>query len=272
VSLDRDLAVRYDVRSELDFAIDLADRADELTMAAFTGDPLPFTTKPDGSPVTEADRHVEQVLRSLIAASRSGDGFLGEESSAPTDGRGRRWIVDPIDGTRRFVAGGRGWATQIALEVDATIVVGVTSAPALGSRWWGARDLGATSRTPGAGEQRLFTTTTSSLAAARWSSHPPMQALSGSWRELADRLADRRRYVEPTTHGALMVAEGSLDVCLQLEGAPWDYAAFASVVQAAGGAFSYLDGSSILSGVRPAIFSNGMVHQAALDAIRVNEE
>src|SRR5687767_7905843 len=101
-----------------------------MTTAAFTGGELAFVSKDDGTPVTETDRLVEQRLRDLLADRRGADGFLGEETGMAGVGS-RRWIVDPIDGTRSFIAGGVAWATQIALEVDHRVVLGVTSAPAL---------------------------------------------------------------------------------------------------------------------------------------------
>jgi histidinol-phosphatase len=253
--------------ADLDLALALADAADALTMAVYTGGALEFTAKDDGTPVTETDRLVEATLRSMVHERRPEDGFLGEESgrSGPS---ARQWIVDPIDGTESFAAGGRNWGTQIALVVDGRPVVGTTSAPAVAARWWAGAAGAFARRWDEQDARRLGVTDRPGLPEATWICHPPPAELDGHWRVLAERLAgacgERARVV---SHGALMVAEGRLDVCLTLEGAAWDYAAFAAIVEAAGGRFSYLDGSADLGGVRPALFTNGRLHDDALAAL-----
>lgn len=255
--------------NDLDLALAMADAADALTMAAFTGRGLAFTTKADGSPVSDTDLAVESALRDLLRLQRPTDGFLGEETGASGAAGERCWIVDPVDGTQSFVTGGRNWGTQIALRVGAALVVGVTSAPAAGARWWAGAGRGAFRRFgPDASAAPLRVSTGSSLHTARWVCHPAPADLTGDRRTLADRLvAAAGDGPRSTSHGALMVANGSAEVCLTLEGAPWDYAAFASIVTAAGGRFSYLDGSTDLDGVRPALFSNGALHDRALEAL-----
>lgn len=255
---------------DLGLALELADAADALTMAAFSGAALAFTTKADGSPVSETDRAVESALRDLVARHRPGDGFVGEETGARDPRADRCWIVDPIDGTQSFVGGGRSWATQIALRVSGELRVGVTTAPAARARWWGAAGAGASRRVGRDGRvEPLSTSRVGELAAARWICHPASELLSGAPRDLAARLAHGAGAgTTATSHGALMVAEGSLEVCLALDGAPWDHAAFAAIVTAAGGSFSYLDGSTELrDGMNAALYSNGLVHEAALDVI-----
>jgi len=257
-------------QDDLDFALKMADLADEVTMAAFTGSALHHETKLDGSPVTETDRQVEQALRDLVAESRPGDGFLGEETGV-VQGQHRRWIVDPIDGTQSFIAGGEAWGTLVALEDHQRVLVGVASAPVVGCRWWGADGIGAFGRTATDGPPRnLIATQTSTLDQATWSCNPPIEALSGARRSLAERLCAYGRYVEPeqwTTHPVLMVAEGTMDICLALEGEPWDYAALVAILHAANGKFSYLDSSSELGEAGPAIFSNHLLHDLVLEVL-----
>jgi histidinol-phosphatase len=258
-----------ELEGDLDLALELADAADALTMAAFTGEAIAFEDKDDGTPVTAHDRLVEEKLRAVLAARRPADGFLGEETGASSATENRRWILDPIDGTVSFARGGRNWATQIALEVDGELVLGVTSAPVVDARWWGAAGVGAFRRTThDAGPQPLAVGTAADLAGATWISYPRIDRLSDDWRQLPERLAAACEAVKPTSHGALMVAGGEVDVCLQLGGAPWDYAAFAALVRVAGGSFSYLDGTTALTGNRPAVFSNGRIHAAVLDLLR----
>src|SRR5919202_4210003 len=127
---------------DLSFALDLADLADAITTERFQADDLAVETKPDLSPVTEADRAVEQVLRKRIGEERPGQGVVGEEFGADQP-RDARWILDPIDGTKNYLRGLPVWATLIALERDGRVEVGVASAPALARRWWAARGQGA---------------------------------------------------------------------------------------------------------------------------------
>ena len=127
------------VSAELDFALELADAADAISLPRFGARDLRVERKPDLTPVTDADRAIEQALRALVA--ERGEGFFGEEQGGDPDGV--RWIVDPIDGTKNFVRGIPVWATLIALARDDVLVLGVVSAPALGRRWWAARGEGA---------------------------------------------------------------------------------------------------------------------------------
>src|SRR5579871_6624563 len=94
-----------DIDSDLALALQLADAADEITRAAFRSRDLVVSTKPDLTPVTDADKKVEEVLRARLATSRPADAVLGEEFGTSGPAAGRRWIIDPIDGTKNFVRG-----------------------------------------------------------------------------------------------------------------------------------------------------------------------
>ena len=112
----------------------LADQADSISMERFRAQDLVVDTKPDLTPVTDADRAVEEQLRAILDRARHRDAVQGEEFG--TTGHGsRRWVLDPIDGTKNFVRGVPVWATLIALMVEDEVVAGVVSAPALGRRW-----------------------------------------------------------------------------------------------------------------------------------------
>ncbi|HEX7277087.1 MAG TPA: inositol monophosphatase family protein, partial [Acidimicrobiales bacterium] len=130
---------------DLTLALELADLADGISMARFRAVDLLVTTKPDLTPVTEADHAVEDALRRHLGVVRPGQAFLGEErgDNSCASGAAARWIVDPIDGTKNYVRGVPVWATLIALQRDGRMVAGVVSAPALGRRWWAARGEGA---------------------------------------------------------------------------------------------------------------------------------
>ena len=121
--------------SDLRLALRLADDADKMSMAVFAAGNFDHSTKPDGSPTIPVEEAIEEHLRIVLAHERPEDGFLGEEGGQSGD-TSTCWIVDPIDGTRVFIHGGTAWGTQIALQVDGDLRLGVTSAPAVGSRWW----------------------------------------------------------------------------------------------------------------------------------------
>src|SRR3712207_4626015 len=120
----------------------LADQADSISLDRFKALDLRVDTKPDLTPVTDADRAVEEQLRITLARARTRDAVLGEEMGATGHGP-RRWVLDPIDGTKNFVRGVPVWATLIALFDGDEPVVGLVSAPGLNRRWWAAKGVGA---------------------------------------------------------------------------------------------------------------------------------
>lgn len=255
--------------ADLDLALRLAAAADAIGMRSFTGAAIDHETKADGSPVSDADREVERSLRVMVASERPDDGFLGEEVGA-SGSKERRWIVDGIDGTVLFVAGLTGWATNIALEVDGDVVLGVMTSAALGRRWWARRGRGAwQSRTaaPRATATRLRVSDRVALAGSRSTMIPPLDALTGPRRAAAELLVAAGRYVPPHEHGGLFVADGRADVCWQADGGPWDFAALAVIVEEAGGRFSNLDGRWDVHGRGPVVFSNGAIHAQVLDIL-----
>ncbi len=257
-------AVAASLEEDLALALHLADAADELTRAAFTGDPLAHEIKADGSPVSDTDLAVEQRIVGIVASERPGDGVLGEEvgESGPT---GRRWIVDGIDGTVLFVAGVLGWSTQIALEVDGSPVIGVVTSGADGRRWWAARGQGAWyAPARGVQPERVAVSRRAHLGGGHYTLIPPLDTLSAVRRAAVAPLDDDATYVAPSEHGALFVADGRAEVCVQLGGGPWDFAGLAVIVEEAGGRFSDLAGAADIYGGGPALFSNGPVHDDVL--------
>ena len=142
-------------QDDLALALTLADRADTLTSARFGALDLRVDTKPDLTPVTDADHAVETELRELLGRERPADSIVGEEFGGDTSFTGRQWIIDPIDGTKNFVRGVPVWATLIALLQDGVAVVGAVSAPALQRRWWAAQGRGAFVAVNGESARRL---------------------------------------------------------------------------------------------------------------------
>jgi histidinol-phosphatase len=241
------------VGSDLELALQLADAADAISSAHYrTG--LAVETKPDLTPVTEADRAVEAELRRLLTSERPDDAILGEEEGAAGSGP-RRWIVDPIDGTRNYARGIPIWATLIALEEDGRIRVGVASAPALGRRWWAERGGGAH-----AGPERIRVS-----AVERIEDSVLSFALDRQLPEIAERAWHVRGVGDFWAH--MLVAEGAADAAVDAIGVSvWDLAAVQVIVEEAGGRFSDLSGESRLdSGT--AVSSNGLLHEDVLAAL-----
>ena len=166
---------------DLTLALTLADRADALTRARFGALDLSIDTKPDLTPVTDADRAVEDELRRVLGRERSDDSIVGEEFGGTTTFSGRQWIIDPIDGTKNFVRGVPVWASLIALLEDGVPTVGVVSAPALQRRWWAARGQGAFAAVDGEA-RRLSVSAVAELGSASLS----FSSLSG-WAQRGSR-------------------------------------------------------------------------------------
>ena len=282
----------YALSDDLQLALALADAADAISRARFTALDLVVTTKPDRTPVTDADRAVERAIRDRLAEQRPDDGILGEEFGT-AGSTTRQWIIDPIDGTAGFLRGIPIWATLIALAIDGVPVLGVVSAPALGKRWWGATGSGA------------WSTDTTAAAAASSSSSSEADASPTRLRDAPTRLRDAPTRLRVSgidtlaeasiSYGSLqqwdqaghldelvtlsrqvwrtraygdmwsymLLAEGHLDVAGEFDLQPYDMAALAPIVQEAGGTFTSVDG-------KPgpwhgsALATNGLLHAATL--------
>ncbi|MEO3750168.1 histidinol-phosphatase [Streptomyces sp. B6B3] len=258
-----------DYHDDLRLAHVLADAADAATMARFKALDLKIETKPDMTPVSEADRAAEELIRSSLQRARPRDAVLGEEFGSEGQGP-RRWVIDPIDGTKNYVRGVPVWATLIALVERGAggdqPVVGVVSAPALNRRWWAALGGGAYTGRSLHSASRLQVSRVARLADASFS----YSSLSG-WEELGllGGLLDLSRACWRTrAYGDfwsyMMVAEGAVDICAEPELSLWDMAAPAIVVAEAGGRFTGLDGRDGPHGANAAA-SNGLLHDALLD-------
>jgi len=238
---------------DLTLALALADVADGISLGRFRARDLVVETKPDLTPVTEADRAVEEAIRTLLAAKRPGDGMLGEEFGA-TGGGSRRWIVDPIDGTRNYSRGIPVWATLIALEEDGVPRLGVVSAPALRRRWWAERGQGAF-----ADGDPIHVS-----AVARVEDAVISFALEQRLPALAERCWHPRGYGDFWAH--MLVAEGAVDGAIDAVGVSlWDLAAIQPIVEEAGGRFSDREGAARADG-GAAVSSNGLLHEELLRA------
>jgi histidinol-phosphatase len=244
------------VSADLALAHRLAAAADALSMARFRARDLVVETKPDLTPVTDADRAVETAIRELLAVERPDDAVLGEEYGA-AEGR-RRWLVDPIDGTRNFSRGIPVWATLIALEEDGAVRLGVVSAPALGRRWHAERGGGAWS-----GDDRLRVSSVRRIEDAVLSF-----ALEQPIPSLATAAWHARGYGDFWSH--MLVAEGAVDGAIDAVGVSvWDIAPLQVIVEEAGGRFSDFCGVSRTDG-GSAVSSNGHLHEILLAEVTAN--
>jgi histidinol-phosphatase len=246
----------------------LADAADSITLARFRAHDLVVETKPDLTPVTEADRAVEAMIRDRLAETRPGDAVVGEEFGTTGAGAGdRRWIVDPIDGTKGYARGIPVWATLVALEVGGEIVLGVVSAPALGSRWSAARGHGAhRDGTPIAvsGVARL------EHAHLAYDSVDAFESvgLEAEFLALARRCWRTRGFGDFWSH--MLVADGSIDIAVEVGGlAVWDLAAIHPVVEEAGGRCTDLRGVRRIDG-GDVISTNGHLHDEVVAAFALD--
>jgi len=240
---------------DLSLALELADAADAISLERFRSHDLVVETKPDLTPVTEVDRAVEEMIRERLAVARPDDGVLGEEYGTAGEAR-RRWIVDPIDGTRNYARGLPVWSTLVALEEEGEIQVGVVAAPALGRRWWAAKGEGAF-----ANGERIHVS-----AVGRVEDAILCFALENGLPELASRCWHARGFGDFWAH--MLVAEGAADGAIDANGVSvWDLAAVRIVVEEAGGTFTDASGVARIDG-GTAISSNGLLHDALVDACR----
>jgi histidinol-phosphatase len=255
--------------ADLRLGLALADAADAVSFPRFGAADLAVESKPDLTPVTDADRGVERALRDILVRERRDDLVHGEEFGVRGSiASGRRWVIDPIDATKNFVRGVPVWATLIALLDGDDPVVGVVSAPALGRRWWAARNEGAWSTAPGRAVRRLAVSGVRTIADASLS----YSSLSGwtatgrreQFLALLDTVWRSRAFGDFWSY--LLVAEGAVDIAAEPELSLWDMAALAPIVTEAGGRFSALDGTDGVLGTDAAA-SNGLLHEALLAAL-----
>ncbi|MEI6038900.1 MAG: inositol monophosphatase family protein [Actinomycetes bacterium] len=253
---------------DLALAQQMADAADAITLARYQSLDLVIETKPDATPVTDADKATERKIRELISENRSDDLVIGEEYGAPSDTSGKYyWVIDPIDGTKNFVRGIPVWATLIGLvSPEHEVVVGVVSAPALARRWSAAAGHGAYVVANGAPKKKIHVSAISQLEDSQllysdlvgWGNRKePMLALQQKvWRT--------RGIGDFWSH--LLVAEGAADIAVEPILALWDMAALDVIVREAGGRFTNLDGVDGPHG-GSGVSSNSTLHSSFLDAL-----
>jgi histidinol-phosphatase len=249
-------------QADLDLALELADIADAISLERFRALDLHVDSKPDRSPVTDADKSVEQAIKKVLADKASSDALIGEEYGT-SGSAARTWIIDPIDGTANYLRGVPVWATLIALAIDGKPTVSVVSAPALGRRWWAAPGVGAFTRELDGSVRELKVSAISDLEYASlsynnlqlWDQVGMLPQLT----ELSRKIWRTRAYGDFWSY--MLLAEGSVDIVAEHDLKIYDIAALVPIVEQAGGQFSALNGpltaesSSVLA-------TNGKLHAA----------
>jgi histidinol phosphatase-like enzyme (inositol monophosphatase family) len=224
---------------EIEFARRIASAAGE-NARRIRADGVTAESKPDASPVTIADKDNERLIREAIEREFPDDGILGEEGSQKPGSGERRWIVDPIDGTRDFVRGNRFWCVLLALEAAGEPAVGVAHFPMLDETYWAVRGGGSWRN-----GERLHASKVSSIGAC---SFGPGGLHLAQARPHLSAIVDvmQRSWSVRCFGGALdacLVAAGMADLWFEPKVEPWDLAALQVIVEEAGGIFFALDGS-----------------------------
>jgi histidinol-phosphatase len=258
---------------ELAFALSLADRADAISLARYRAIDLEITTKPDNTPVTDADRAVEEAIRAMIEETYPTDKIVGEEfgDSRISDGDLKRyWVIDPIDGTKNFLRGVPTWATLIALVVEGKVVTSVVSSPALYRRWYATRGGGAFLSENGLTPRSLAVSAVQSLsdASIAYSDFQGWGARRGAFENLLDGAWRTRGLGDFWSH--MLVAEGAVDAAIEPSLALWDMAALDLIVTEAGGRFTSLDGVDGPFGPN-AVSTNSKIHSQVLASLNMKE-
>lgn len=251
----------------------IAEAVDQVTLDRFHASDLVVETKPDLTPVTDADKRAEESIRGHLERARPRDAVYGEEFGV-SGNSDRTWIIDPIDGTKNFVRGVPVWATLIGLVEDGEVVVGMVSAPALHRRWWAAKDQGAFTGRSLSSSRRLHVSGVSQLQDASLS----YSSLTG-WREnghlenmfdLQDQIWRSRGYGDFYSYALL--AEGAVDIATEPELNLYDMAALVPVVTEAGGRFTSLQGQDGPFGGN-ALATNSLLHDDVLATLgTLNDE
>lgn len=256
---------------DLALAHRLADAADSITLSRYQALDLTVTTKPDNTPVTDADKSAEDAIRALLHAHRPEDGIVGEEFGTEGTEKNRYWVIDPIDGTKNFLRGVPTWATLIGLmEQDSQglekVVVGVVSAPALFRRWYAFEGGGAFVIVNKDVPKRISVSAVSSIEDASishsdfvgWGDRlePFNNLMKSAWRT--------RAHGDFWSH--MLVAEGAVDIAAEPSLALWDMAALDIIVREAGGRFTNIEGKDGSLG-GSGLSTNAALHDYVVSAL-----
>jgi histidinol-phosphatase len=257
--------------NDLALALRLADAADSITLARYQSIDLVVSTKPDNTPVTDADKASEEAIRALLKNHRPEDGIVGEEFGNDAGGAKRYWVIDPIDGTKNFLRGVPTWATLIGLiekqsDGSEVVVVGVVSAPALFRRWYASEGNGAFVSVNKAAPVKISVSQVSEIkdASIAYSDFIGWNERLAPFQELMSQVWRTRGIGDFWSH--MLVAEGAVDVAAEPSLAIWDMAALDIIVREAGGRFTNMAGiDGCLGG--SGLATNAAIHQKIVDKL-----
>ncbi|MFQ5676335.1 MAG: inositol monophosphatase family protein [bacterium] len=246
----------------------LANQADEIALKFFRKANLHIDAKSDMSPVSEADKAIEEVAYELVQKHHPDLGFFGEEQGDRSDSQEVRLIIDPIDATRNFIRGIPIFATLLAIEEKDEIIAGLVSAPALATRWRAARGLGAFRneqriRVSGIQEFRNAQVFHGDLSGMEETSPPEGTP------DLLRKVQRTRGFGDFYQH--MLVAEGAGEVAIDPEVRAWDVAALQVIVEEAGGKATTLNGERSIHG-GSLITSNGLMHEDVLKILAAKDD
>jgi histidinol-phosphatase len=257
--------------NDLALALRLADAADSITLARYQSIDLVVSTKPDNTPVTDADKASEEAIRALLKNHRPEDGIVGEEFGNDAGGAKRYWVIDPIDGTKNFLRGVPTWATLIGLiekqsDGSEVVIVGVVSAPALFRRWYASEGNGAFVSVNKAAPVKISVSQVSEIkdASIAYSDFIGWNERLAPFQELMSQVWRTRGIGDFWSH--MLVAEGAVDVAAEPSLAIWDMAALDIIVREAGGRFTNMAGiDGCLGG--SGLSTNAAIHQKIVDKL-----
>ena len=259
---------------DLALAHRLADAADAITLSRYQALDLTVSTKPDNTPVTDADKSAEDAIRALLHAHRPGDGIVGEEFGSEGSDKNRYWVIDPIDGTKNFLRGVPTWATLIGLieksdDGSEKVIAGVVSAPALFRRWYALEGNGAFVVVNGEVPKKIHVSAVSKIedASISYSDFVGWGQRLTPFNELMQSAWRTRGLGDFWSH--MLVAEGAVEVAAEPSLALWDMAALDIIVREAGGRFTNMDGKDGSLG-GSGLSTNAALHDYVVRALKVD--
>ena len=263
-----------DLNGDIELLKRLSDESDAISLDRYSAQDLEIETKPDATPVTDADKAVERKIREILAEERSADLIIGEEYGRPESiaANTRYWVIDPIDGTKNFLRGVPIWATLIGLvhrdeNGKDRVIAGMVSAPALFRRWYAATGFGAYTEVNGGIATQIFASKVSNLsdASLSFSDLAGWGDRKGSYLNFLEKVWRVRGIGDFWSH--MLVAEGAVDIAAEPSLALWDMVPLAVIVEEAGGIFSDLEGNPGPFG-KSGISANRAMHSQFLGSVR----
>jgi histidinol-phosphatase len=267
------MAYPGDLLGDIELLKTLADLSDEISSARFLAQDLKIESKPDLSPVTDADKAVEEKIREVLSAQRPNDKIVGEEFGSAEDIKAmdRYWVIDPIDGTKNFLRGLPIWATLIGLvhrneSGQDRVIAGMVSSPALFRRWYAAEGFGAFTEVNSGTAIQIKASNVKEIsdASISFSDLVGWGPRRNSYLAFMDKAWRARGIGDFWSH--MLVAEGAVDIAAEPSLALWDMAAVAIIVTEAGGRFSDLENVTGPFG-KSGVSTNGHLHNAFISAV-----